>query len=326
MKKDLLLWKFIAGELERNTPVMLMVVGESEGSSPGRAGFKMAISKNGQLIGSIGGGVMEVKLVELGKKMLQHSSRVAVIKRQVHSKSEPHHQSGMICSGEQTIFYVLAQQDLLTEIRQCIQLQESHQQGVLEIKFADGQSTFNVSIGRDSSQGIEFQKASETSFVYREPVGVAPHLYIIGGGHCALALSELMSKFDFIIHVLDDRPHLNTLEQNQFADFREIIKSYDMVGEALPDLPDNYVVVMSLGYRTDIQALMSLAHKSFAYLGVLGSQAKIKAIREELKNNGFPGHLLESMYAPIGIEIQSHSPDEIAVSIAAEIIRHRNRS
>src|SRR5687768_9088055 len=98
MHKDLSLWKFIANHLSADRPVMLLVVAESSGSSPGRQGFKMAVAQD-DMTGSIGGGIMEVKLVELAKRMLQENSSEPLIKKQIHRKSEPHHQSGMICSG-----------------------------------------------------------------------------------------------------------------------------------------------------------------------------------------------------------------------------------
>ena len=84
---------------------MLLTVVESSGSSPGRQGFKMAVAADGTLCGSIGGGIMEVKLVELAKDRLDRGVCEAMLKKQVHRKSAPQHQSGMICSGEQTVLF-----------------------------------------------------------------------------------------------------------------------------------------------------------------------------------------------------------------------------
>src|SRR5688572_7210311 len=108
MNKDLEIWQFAAERLEQNKFVMLLVVAESSGSSPGRQGFKMIVAED-ELAGSIGGGVMEVNLVEQAKSQIsnfkfQTGSKII---EQIHRKNSPN-SSGMICSGEQSvIFYKL---------------------------------------------------------------------------------------------------------------------------------------------------------------------------------------------------------------------------
>src|SRR4051812_2385238 len=96
---ELPLWKFIAGRLQTSVPVMLLCVVESFGSSPGRRGFKMAVTAD-DMIGSIGGGIMEHKFVELAKEKLKSPSFDTILKRQQHNKNAVKDQSGMICSGE----------------------------------------------------------------------------------------------------------------------------------------------------------------------------------------------------------------------------------
>jgi len=115
VQKELELWQFISERLVRNESVMLLVVAESSGSSPGRQGYKMAIGAEGALIGSIGGGVMEVNLVEESRRLLSVPPAVASgLREQVHQKNSPN-ASGMICSGKQTvIFKLLTPRDLGT--------------------------------------------------------------------------------------------------------------------------------------------------------------------------------------------------------------------
>ena len=91
-------WKFIHNHLNNSEPVILLCVVESRGSSPGRPGFKMAVSSSG-MAGSIGGGIMEHKFVELAKEKLKSLSDVSLLRKQVHNKSAGINQSGMICSG-----------------------------------------------------------------------------------------------------------------------------------------------------------------------------------------------------------------------------------
>ena len=105
MNKELEIWQFAAEKLKRNESVMLLVVAESSGSSPGRQGFKMIVAED-ELCGSIGGGVMEVRLVELAKGKIKKAKgkSESEIVEQVHQKNSPN-SSGMICSGKQTVIF-----------------------------------------------------------------------------------------------------------------------------------------------------------------------------------------------------------------------------
>ncbi|HEY2846380.1 MAG TPA: XdhC family protein, partial [Pyrinomonadaceae bacterium] len=117
MSKEIELWQFIADRLTTGERIVLLVVAESHGSSPGRAGYKMAVAENGDLIGSIGGGVMEVNLVEQARSLLSEPPAVAdclttKLIEQEHRKNTEH-PSGMICSGRQTVLRrVIAREDL----------------------------------------------------------------------------------------------------------------------------------------------------------------------------------------------------------------------
>jgi xanthine dehydrogenase accessory factor len=84
------------------------------------------------------------------------------------------------------------------------------------------------------------------------------------------------------------------------------------------------VVVMTVGYQTDAAVIRKLIDKDFKYFGVLGSKAKMAALLRELKNDGFAAEKLNRIRTPVGIEINSRTPEEIAVSIAAEIIAVKN--
>jgi len=109
------LWRFILSKLNETVPVMLLYVLESEGSSPGRQGFKMAVAANGEMYGTIGGGIMEHKLVEKAKAMLQQKVSTVLLMRQHHDKEHTKDQSGMICSGSQlNAFIPLTNSDIQT--------------------------------------------------------------------------------------------------------------------------------------------------------------------------------------------------------------------
>ncbi len=317
MIKELVLLQFIETHLQQNKRVVLMVVVESSGSSPGRHGFKMAVTEDGTMFGSIGGGVMEVSLVKNSKFQIPHSKLI----EQVHQKNSSD-SSGMICSGKQTVVIKeLTEFDLPT-----IQKIVDSLKNQIEIYLEITEDSFQVIELTDFRQNYTFQKIGETSFIYREKLGCKNKLYIIGGGHCALALSELMLKLDFHITVFDDRPDLNTLQKNTFANQVKIIESYEQIGELIDSDSTGYVVVMTLGYKFDEIVIRQLFDKDFKYFGVLGSKSKMKTLLKTLEKDGFDMQKLTEIRTPIGLLINSHTPEEIAISIAAEIIKVKNES
>jgi xanthine dehydrogenase accessory factor len=321
---ELEIWQFIALRLKNGESVMLLIVADSHGSSPGRAGYKMAVAADGELCGSIGGGVMEVRLVEQCRVTLSVPPAVAggstaVLIEQEHRKNADH-PSGMICSGRQTVITKKLTADNIETVDSIITSLETKEMLSLTIT----QSTFTVGPPKGGTPSDKFGILSETDFIYTENLGPKNELYIIGGGHCALALSEIASRLDFRISIFDDRPELNTLEKNQFADQITIIDGYDQIGDHIPAGDNIYVVVMTLGYATDEIVIRSLFKRDFNYFGVLGSKAKMKTLLTTLEKEGFDKDRLSRIRTPIGLYINSRTPEEIAISIAAEIISVKN--
>jgi xanthine dehydrogenase accessory factor len=129
---------------------------------------------------------------------------------------------------------------------------------------------------------------------------------------------------DFHISLFDDRPDLNTISKNEYAADIKIVDSYERIGDHIPSGPSAYVVVMTLGYKTDEIVVRGLIDKEFKYFGVLGSKAKMSTMFRSLREDGNPDEKLARIRTPIGLPINSRSPEEIAVSIAAEIISVKN--
>lgn len=303
-------WTRLAAALGANRHAVLLVVADSSGSSPGRTGFKMAVTEDG-MAGSVGGGVMEVDLVNRAMNDLRAETRnpKSETVTLVHRPNVPN-ASGMICSGSQTVMIVrLGPEDL---------------PAVAAISSAIGSDgPFSIGIGRD---GLKFIGRGETPdrSDYLEEFGKKPRLFIVGGGHCALALSELMSRLGFRVALFDDRPDLNTIGKNVYADRKTILRSYDEIDRHIPEGDDVYVSVMTLGYRFDEVVIRRLFGKRFGYFGVLGSRAKMKTLLGNLEIEGYDGTYLKTIRTPIGLPIGSRTPLEIAVSIAAEIITVKN--
>lgn len=319
MVVDSKFWHFILKHINRSQSVILLCVVESHGSSPGRQGYKMAVTSE-DIYGSIGGGIMEYKFVEMAKEKLLSNSNDPLIRKQIHNKSAKMNQSGMICSGEQTIalFHLSIEHSIVIEkIINCL---ENNLYGLLKISSKEFSFLEN-----ENEPVYYFQMKSEDDWQFMERMGHKNHLYIIGGGHCALALSKIMSQMDFYIHLYDDRRDLNTFIQNTYVKEKKVISDYSLLMDLIPSGTHIYTVIMTFGYRTDDIALRSLIDKDFKYLGVLGSQSKMEKMFEEWRKDNLSELKLNKLFAPIGVPIHSQTPEEIAVSIAAEIISVKNK-
>lgn len=322
--KGMGVWMLVRQSLQQSIPVMLLYVLESNGSSPGRQGFAMAVTANGLMEGSIGGGIMEHKLVEMAREMLNRVNAgmpvASSIRKQVHDKSASKDQSGMICSGDQSILLYPVPKNEMEQVENIVRCLEQCKNGLLE--FSPGGMHFSATI---PGQDYLFNMNSQLDWLYRERLGYKHHLYIVGGGHCALAFSKLMSGMDFYIHLFENRDGLNTLEQNIYVHEKKMLKDYkDLAGLVLPG-KKHFVIVMTFGYRTDDVAIRALLGKSFGYFGVLGSAKKMEKLFSDYIAEGIGKDLLQNIHAPVGLAINSQTPEEIAVSIAAEIILVKNR-
>ena len=348
MIRQLKVWQLVLESLQKNIPVMLLYVLESSGSSPGRQGFFMAVNTKNEMEGSIGGGIMEHKFVEMAKERLREqgtseqgtspdSNRdqqpsasasggfpqaqpVTIIRKQIHDKSAPKDQSGMICAGEQTILLYPVQKKDEEQVQKIIYSLEKNKNGTLRISPSG--IRFSESIPR---KDFQFSMKSEEDWEYSEKTGCKSQLFIIGGGHCALAFSKLMSTMDFYIRVYDERNDLKTMLENESAHEKHFIADYSELNGLISSGANYYVVIMTFGYRTDDIALRALLNKEFKYLGLLGSKSKIGKMFDDYRKDGFSEETLQRIHTPIGLPVKSQTPEEIAVSIAAEIIRVKNQ-
>ena len=310
--RDLPVWTLAADALRAGQPAALLCVVRSEGSSPGRQGFKMAVTTEA-VAGSVGGGVMEHKWVELTRQRLRDGDFAPLLRPQVHRREAPANRSGMMCAGEQELLlWPLQPADLPT---------------VAAIEAATralgGGAAWEVSL----AGGLRLAATAPVAFYdyqpgpgwrYAECLGFRDELIIVGGGHVSLALARVAASLEFAITVLDDRTDLPTLTANEAAHhIRQV--SYEML-EIAPG-PHRYVVVMTVGYRTDTEVLRRLLGWPYRYLGVMGSSAKVAEMHRVLAAEGFD---LSQLRGPIGVPINSRTPEEIAISVAAELIAVRN--
>lgn len=314
------LWKTIKNELINGHNLVLLIVLESKGSSPGRQGFKMAVSQSGLLSGSIGGGIMEHKLVELCKHDLLNAPFKPFIKKQIHQDGIAKDKSGMICSGEQTIaFYHLAM-DSIDLVNNIIAAEHSTTKNQLIYTAEE----INISPITLLENKYGFDLISENEWLLSEQLVFAPQLHIIGGGHVSLALSRLAKNLEFSVTVYDNRTELNTVELNTYANDKQVI-DYSTIGSTISNSAHNYVVILSFGYKTDKIILKSILPYHYKYVGLMGSKEKVSTLFSDLINEGVNPIDLNRIYAPIGINILSKTPEEIAISILAQLISIKNK-
>jgi len=158
--------------------------------------------------------------------------------------------------------------------------------------------------------------------VFIEPLDPSPHLYVVGAGHVSQHVAAIAHDVGFKVHVVDDR--------SKFANAARFPDADDVIVEPIPEWlagadlsPAAYIVVVTRGHRHDFEALRALAGRTFRYVGMIGSRAKVTRIRTALEEAGMDRDWLAAVRAPIGLRIGAVTPEEIAVSIVAELVAVR---
>jgi xanthine dehydrogenase accessory factor len=155
--------------------------------------------------------------------------------------------------------------------------------------------------------------------VYIEPIEPSPELYVIGAGHVGYHLSTMAQDAGFQVHVVDDREKFASRER--FPNASEVITEDIPAWLARTTLPSHaYVVIVTRGHTNDLDALRALAPRELRYLGLIGSKAKVARITDQLLAEGMKPEVLKQVHAPIGLDIGAVTPQEIAVSILAQLI------
>ncbi len=313
------IWNFILNKLNNNKEVILLTIINSNGSSPGRQGFKMAISEDNELNGSVGGGVVEYNLVEQAKKLIEAAKKQPFIKYLIHNENAKENKSGLICSGNQYIAFYPLNKSHKYIIEQIVKGLKSDNKLLLSIS----NNNFNIEVDTNSNQRFFVDIKDKSNWIYKEELAYENIIYIIGAGHVGLALSKIIKQLDFKVVVIDNRKDLNTYNANKFADIKKII-NYNNINEHIKEGNNIFVVIMTFSHAFDKLILGKLVNKNFAYLGLMGSTKKIEGINKKLIDEGISSESLDKVYSPIGIKISSKTPAEIAISIAAEIINVKN--
>jgi xanthine dehydrogenase accessory factor len=300
-------WRQALDAVEAGRRAVLVAVVDAVGSVPGAPGATMVVTDL-DASGTVGGGIAEHRMVDRARGGVDRPELVPI----AHDATD----TGSLCSGRQTMALVPLTSADQGSLREIVATLTDRRAGGLRL----------------SQEGLSFAPGDHLprrfshdagGWTYVDTLGDLDTLVIVGGGHVALALSRVMATLPFRIVVLDDRPDLPTMTANMWADEKRVI-AYEDVAEHVPDGDRTWVAIMTQGHLHDKDVLVRLVEKPLRYLGMLGSGSKVREMWSRLERGGVEREHLERVHSPIGLRISSHSPEEIAISIAAEIVKIRN--
>lgn len=169
----------------------------------------------------------------------------------------------------------------------------------------------------------DLEETYEGERIFRERISKTPQLVICGGGHVSIPIIQIGKMLGFTVVVLEDRPKFADHARNAGAD-EVICESFENGLDRVNSDGDTYFVIVTRGHRYDKLCLEKILRKEHAYIGMMGSRRRVAIVKEQLYRQGAEAEILESVHTPIGLKIGAETPEEIAVSILAEIIREKN--
>jgi xanthine dehydrogenase accessory factor len=298
----------LANLLEQE-PVTLATVIQVKGSAPREVGAIMSIGRGGKTIGTIGGGAGEAKVIQQALSTLETGKKERV---EIDLSGMPARNIQGVCGGTMQVWVERWHKDQLSLVHQIVEQLRLGQPATLVIPLEQERSPHLQSPPLPSA-------APPADFFL--PLIPPPTLLIVGAGHCAVPLAHLAHLTGFRVVVQDDRPEFANRER-----FPEAAEVWTVaLEEAMKSVPgtDCYAVLVTRGYTLDLTALQALRHFSWKYIGMIGSIKRVKTVFQNLEQNGFDPAFLEQIHAPIGLDIGAQTPEEIAVSICAELVMIR---
>jgi xanthine dehydrogenase accessory factor len=322
---------------------------ETRGSTPQKAGALMLVYPDGSQHGTLGGGCVEAEVKRRALSVLERG-QVEMAKFQLDS--DYGWDDGLICGGRMHVLVEpLAGSFDSTFFRRMIEMSETGA-GCTEVVAFDqeksglpipasylfDQSDELIATARGAPGNGEVPTCIRQSF---RPLGSRPQPYashgvaylpilprcrllVVGGGHVGKAVADLAADLEFDVWVVDDRAEFIRQERFPYAE-RRVSGDLDQVLPSLEITPDTYCLIVTRGHNHDEKALFYLVNRGARYVGLIGSRRKIKMIFDDLQAEGISPQALAQVYAPVGLDIGSQTVSEIAISIAAELVAHRNR-
>ena len=293
-------------EMEKHHDTVLCTIIADSGSTPRGKGAQMLVGDAGLLSGTIGGGAVEGGAIALGRTLLRERGSAVHEYKLRHNDGED---IGMVCGGDVTVHlqFIAADDPVWRELAgSVLQRIALRQPGALVLALDGGAPALRDAPETDSAH-------------VSLPLPIGERAILFGAGHCSLALCPLLTTVGFRVTVVDDRPELVTKERFPTAD-AVICCDLDRVTETVPIGEEDYVVVMTNGHSHDFAVQEQVLRGKYAYIGVIGSRAKTASVNARLREAGISEAAIASVHTPIGTAIKAVTPEEIAVSIAGEMI------
>ncbi|MBW4693341.1 MAG: XdhC family protein [Lyngbya sp. HA4199-MV5] len=299
----------------QNGSVVLATVVDVKGSVPREVGAMMVICADGSTIGTIGGGAGEASVIAQARHVLVTGEKQSVT---IDLSGNPEQLKQGICGGMMQVWLERWQgEPAIALTHDIIALLQAGQSGSLIIPFAPNRSPYL------SSPDSLLPTPDSHTFIL--PLLPPPTLLIIGAGHVAAPLAQMARLLEFHVVVQDDRPEFANAQR--FPDATVLAQPIDTAVATLREKPPLYVALVTRSYQHDLAALRAILPRSPHYIGMIGSQKRVKTVLQALRAEGIPGmdsslvvSQLEAVYAPIGLDLGALTPAEIAVSICAELI------
>jgi xanthine dehydrogenase accessory factor len=341
------LFRSLLDALEARRPVVYCRLVETRGSTPQKAGALMLVFADGSQAGTLGGGCVEAEVKRQALARL-HDGQTEIATFQLDS--DYGWDDGLICGGRMKVlvapisstsqldyFRQLAQTALAGRgLTEAVAFDASGELATPAAWLFDAQQQLLASLPESAGDDAPATVVEHLRALAARPrpytargvayLPVLPRcrLLIVGGGHVGRAVANLAAQLEFDIWVVDDREEIVSAERFPTAEKRIA----GNIGAVLPGLevtPHTYCLIVTRGHNHDEEALFHLVERGARYVGLIGSRRKIRLIFEDLLDKGVSREALERVYAPLGIDIGSQTVPEIAVSICAELIAHRNR-
>lgn len=347
----------IVKALEKKEKAALATLITRVGSAPRAVGAKYFIKQDGTSVGSIGGGCVEAEVWQEAQKVIEKEKG-----RVLHFNltSEQLAEGGLICGGNIDIFLEPLKEEFLDIYHEVLKINQKGGAAILAtlINVDDGflkgegskvlikSSGERIGVLFDGG-GLEQRILKEGESVLKEkrpkvvvfdaeevgsewkrmevllePVFSEPTVYIFGAGHVSQVLAPLAKKVHFKVVVIDDREIFANRERFPEAD-EVIVSEFGQCFSRLNIDETSHIVIVTRGHLYDEVILEQSVKTDARYIGMIGSKKKIKTLYNHLMGKGIPREVLDRVYAPIGLDINSETPEEIAVSIVAELIKVR---
>jgi xanthine dehydrogenase accessory factor len=335
--------------LHAGRDAVLCTLVETRGSTPQKAGASMLVLPDGSQRGTLGGGCVEAEVKEQALRIRDPQPRLFTF----HLDDNYGWDDGLICGGRMTIVAQLASSQLQhgPDVRcylAALQKLVHEGKGLTEVillteragapagarfLFDEHQQLLSTLHTSSLFEGVASQLLpinTRPKPYHRDGAAFLPRspkvtLVIVGGGHVGQAVGRLAADADFGVWVLDDRSEFASRERFPRAERLIVADIGRQLAELTPTLgPAHYAIIVTRGHSHDEEALYHLATTRAGYVGLIGSKRKIKLIFDDLRAKGIPQEALSRVHAPLGLDIGSQTVSEIAVSIVAELIAHRN--